>query len=382
MRTWKTWLHSGHCAPMLNEQQILAVRTVLPRWFKANARDLPWRKTYHPYHVWISEIMLQQTQMERGTVYFKRWMDRFPDIRAVALADEQEILSLWEGLGYYSRARNIHKAARIIMEKHAGTFPSGHDDILALPGIGPYTVGAISSIAFEQDVVAVDANVERILARLTDLDAPVTAPGVRGRLKTMAESLLPPGRARIFNQALMEFGALVCTPKNPDCQACVLAEVCLADTNGTVALRPVPSPKKKITPLTMAAVILIRDGKIAVRQRPATGLWPNMWEFPGVPVEAGNTPEQEIIKEIQRQTGAVPALPPELLAVVKHVYTRYRVTLHGYICEVPSSCRSISITGRQWAALPELNNFAFSSGQRKLIDLFRRDLRYRAMFAG
>ena len=367
---------------MLHDQQSRAVRELLPKWFKTNARDLPWRRKYLPYQVWISEIMLQQTQMERGTAYFKRWMERFPDIRDVALAEEQEILSLWEGLGYYSRARNIRKAAGIIMDKHGGIFPPDHDAVLALPGIGPYTAGAICSIAFEQDIVAVDANVERILARLGDLETPLSAPGVRARIRAVAESLLPSGQARIFNQALMEFGALVCRPKNPDCTRCPLATNCLALKNSTVSRRPVPLPKKEITPLTMAAVIVIQDGKIAVRKRSATGLWPNMWEFPSTRVEEGADPERAIGEEIRRGQEPMPKGGLEMLAVVKHVYTRYRVTLHGYACRLPAEAPGLNLSDCRWIAPAELDEYAFSSGQRKLIDRFRRDLRYSTMFSG
>ena len=368
---------------MLHDDQIRAVRDILPGWFKTNARDLPWRREYRPYQVWISEIMLQQTQMERGVAYYRRWMARFPDIRDVARAEEQEILTLWEGLGYYSRARNIRKAAEMIMEKHAGEFPADHEDILALPGIGPYTAGAICSIAFEQDMVAVDANVERILARLGDLDAPLSDSGLRKRLQTAARDLLPSGRARMFNQALMEFGALVCTPKNPACANCPLAEICLARRNGTVSLRPVPTSKKGITPLSMAAAILVREGKIAVRKRPATGLWPNMWEFPCMDIEPGQNPGQEMLKEVRRAVGNIPDLAPELLAVVTHVYTRYRVTLHGYVCPLPAGAHvADDQSACRWIAPPELDDHPFSSGQRKLIDRLRRDLRHAGLFAG
>jgi A/G-specific adenine glycosylase len=368
---------------MLHDDQIRTVREILPKWFGTNARDLPWRREYRPYQVWISEIMLQQTQMERGVAYYRRWMARFPDIRDVARAEEQEILNLWEGLGYYSRARNIRKAAEIIMEKHAGEFPTDHEDILALPGIGPYTAGAICSIAFEQDLVAVDANVERILARLGDLNAPLSASGLRERLRTTARALLPSGQARMFNQALMEFGALVCTPKTPACAGCPLTDVCLARKSGTVSQRPVPAPKKGITPLTMAAAILTRDGKIAVRKRPATGLWPNMWEFPCMNIEPGQDPGREILKEVRRTVGHVPGLTPDLLAVITHVYTRYRVTLHGYVCPLPAEAFFVGDhPDCRWIAPLTLDDHPFSSGHRKLIDRLRRDLRHAGLFAG
>ncbi|MEW6499985.1 MAG: A/G-specific adenine glycosylase, partial [Thermodesulfobacteriota bacterium] len=210
------------------------LQEALLAWFAAHSRDLPWRRTYDPYHVWISEIMLQQTRMERVIGYFRRWLERFPDLPALAAADEEEVLKCWEGLGYYSRARNLHRAAGLVMRDHGGTIPADHAALLTLPGIGRYTAGAIMSLAFNREYPLVDANVERLFARLYDIDSPVREAVNHRFVWQRALELIPPGRARLFNQALMELGALVCTPKNPACSACPLAGHCKALRGNTV----------------------------------------------------------------------------------------------------------------------------------------------------
>ena len=218
----------------------------LLQWFRKTNRDLPWRRTYNPYHVWISEIMLQQTQMDRGVTYFLRWINRFPDIQAVAAAEEQEILKYWEGLGYYARARNLHKAAKIIALDFGGEVPCEYQQLLRLPGVGPYTAAAIASVAGNYDIPVIDANVIRVYARIFNIGEPVKHRQVKVRLAQIAESLLPKGQSRAYNQALMDLGGLVCTPKNPKCSDCPVAAACMALLKGTVQERPVVGPSKKI----------------------------------------------------------------------------------------------------------------------------------------
>ncbi|MBR5734033.1 MAG: A/G-specific adenine glycosylase, partial [Desulfovibrionaceae bacterium] len=209
---------------MDNDSRLPLFQETLLNWFAANRRPLPWRAGYSPYATWIAEMMLQQTQMERGVAYFRRWMETFPDIASVAAAGDDELLMAWEGLGYYRRARYIKAAAKAIMERHKGVFPHEFKDILALPGIGPYTAGAIASTAFNAPVPCVDGNVERVLSRVFDIDIPLRSEPGKTRLRTLARGLIPEGRARDFNQALMELGALACR-KKPLCSACPMAAV-------------------------------------------------------------------------------------------------------------------------------------------------------------
>lgn len=345
----------------------------LLRWFAAHARDLPWRRGYEPYHVWISEVMLQQTRMERVLTYFPRWLKRFPDVAGLARAGEDEILAAWEGLGYYSRARNAQRAARLIMERHHGRVPEDYDALLALPGVGPYTAAAIRAIAYNQPDAAVDANVSRVFARILDLDAPVSEAATSGFIRERVRFLTPRNQARVFSQAMMELGALVCLPRRPRCSACPLHAVCEAKRLDIVLERPVPAKAVAFIPIEVATGVLTARGRIFIQKRPATGVWAGLWEFPGGTVEGAETPEQALVREFREETGFV-VKELQKLAVVRHGYTKYRVALHCFCCALPGD-RPIAppaLTAAQeyrWVRPDELGGFAFPAGHRKLIDM-------------
>lgn len=338
-------------------------------WFARSMRPLPWRGDYEPYRVWISEIMLQQTQMERGVDYFNKWIRLFPDVASVARADEHAVLSAWEGLGYYSRARNLHKAAKTIVEKHGGEFPANFEDIRALPGIGDYTAGAISSIAFGKPYPAVDANVLRIFSRLRDIDAPVASPAVRQEITERVREWTPPKKAREFCQALMEFGALVCA-KNPRCGECPVAAFCLALQRGTTKDRPVKKAATVYKNVETVAAVILRGEEIFLRQRPPAGLWANLWEFPGgeVNASAGETPEAALVRHLH----GVDAGGLERIGTVRHGYTIHRVTLHGYLIRVDDGVAVGLIDAGaegEWVPKDALGKYAFPAGHRKLLEL-------------
>ncbi|MHC1788386.1 A/G-specific adenine glycosylase [Solidesulfovibrio sp.] len=349
--------------------------TLLLDWFAANRRDLPWRRDYDPYAVWVSEIMAQQTQMDRVVPYFQRFMARFPTLAALAGADENDVLKAFEGLGYYSRARNLLAAAKRVAAEHGGKLPADYAAIRALPGIGDYTAGAVASIAFGLDAVAVDANVMRVLARVCDIDIPVKEPAGKARVAALARELLPSGRAREYNQALMEFGAVVCRPKTPDCPGCPAAGVCQARHLGIVADRPVLSKTPDITPLLVATGVLAHAGRVFIQKRLPAGAWANMWEFPGGRIEDGETPEAAIVREFAEET-AFAVEPAAKLAVIRHGYTTYRVTLHCYLLRLtngsdPAVLPAPALTAAQesrWLVPGELARYAFPAGHRKLID--------------
>ncbi len=338
-------------------------------WFRSTARDLPWRSTYDAYHVWISEIMLQQTQMDRGVVYFKRWIERFPSVQAVATADQQEILKYWEGLGYYARARNLRKAAKVIAGEFNGEVPCDYQQLLTLPGIGPYTAAAIASVAGNQDVAVVDANVMRVYARLFDIDLPVKESKTQKRIAAMAQDLLPTGRARLYNQALMDLGGLVCLPKNPRCEVCPVAFLCRARQAGTVAERPVIGQGKKIITVEKVAGVIRHGDRIFIQQRQPEVVWGGLWEFPGGELQGG-VPEMEVVRHILTETGlAVKVVLP--VTVVTHHYTRYKIVLHSFLCElIGQNTQAVlrSAVDCRWIVPVELDRYAFPAGPRKIIE--------------
>jgi len=350
-------------------------RDALLAWFGANRRDLPWRRTYDPYHVWISEIMLQQTQMERGVEYFNRWIALFPDIRALAAADELTVFKAWEGLGYYSRVRNIRKAAGVLVGEHDGRVPDDYDTLLGLPGIGPYTAAAIMSIAFDRAFPLVDANVARVFARLQDIDRPMKERGVQRELHELLKEMLSDVSPRDFNQALMELGALVCTPRNPDCGGCPVRAYCEALQAGTVAERPVNSGRVERIDIVMACAIVEHQGRIFIQQRQEDDIWGGLWEFPGGRLKDGEEPEEAAVRELFEET-ELRAVNLRPFRTVIHHYTRYRVTLHSFCCSLRGKVDPRLHAAQQWSwvAPEELEQYPFPAGHRQLIAALKQDL--------
>ncbi len=273
-------------------------------WYQQNARRLPWRgrpagqpggsngrePPPDAYAVWVSEIMLQQTQVETVIPYYEKWLARFPTLAALAAASEQEVLSVWEGLGYYSRARNLHRAARLLVSEMDGRLPTDRKALERLPGIGRYTAGAIASIAFGRDEPALDGNIRRVMARLFDLRLPARSPQGEKCLWERVEENLPPGRAGDYNQALMDLGATLCTPHAPACLLCPLAGLCQAQALGVQEERPVLQPRPPVPHFTVTAAVLERAGQVLIARRPSSGLLGGLWEFPGGKQKEGEEP--------------------------------------------------------------------------------------------
>ncbi|MFP5213427.1 MAG: A/G-specific adenine glycosylase [Acidobacteriota bacterium] len=348
-----------------------AIRNRLLRWFDVNQRALPWRKSHTPYETWISEIMLQQTQIKTMLPFYHRWMARFPDIRSVAIAQEEEILKYWEGMGYYLRARNIHKTARIVMDEFGGVFPREYGAVRSLPGIGRYTAGAVMSFAYNGDYPVVDGNVERIFARLFNIATPVKEPSTHEFIWKIAGELLPQGKARRFNQALMDLGAIACLPRRPDCPKCPITSLCESHRLGVENERPVPGRKKVLVEIDVAVGVLERNGRLFIQKRPPTGLMAHLWEFPGGKVEEGETPEEALVRELREEL-EIDVRCAEKITVIRHGYTSFKVALHAFRCTLADPSREpvlrTAVEGR-WVSREELSDYAFPAANRKLIGM-------------
>ncbi|MFO1492716.1 MAG: A/G-specific adenine glycosylase [Kiritimatiellia bacterium] len=338
-----------------------AVHTSLPPWFEANRRDLPWRRNRTAYRVWISELMLQQTRVDTVIPYFRRFLKRFPNVKALAAAPLGDVLKAWEGLGYYTRARNLHRAAQSIVRDHGGRFPATHAGLLALPGVGPYSAAAIASLAFGLDHAVLDGNVGRVLARCLASDLPWGSAAARTFFQAAADALLPRGRAGEFNEAMMELGATVCTPRKPACPACPLRKACAAAKAGTPEKWPVRIAKKPVPTVRVAAAATKRsDGRILIARRLEKGLLGGMWEFPGGKIHAGETPRECVVRELREELG-ITVEPGDLLTRVKHTYSHFKLDMDVYWATLKGGRpRAIECSDFAWALPAEMGKYAFS----------------------
>lgn len=296
------------------------------QWYAANKRELPWRKTSDPYLIWVSEIMLQQTRIDQGLGYYRRFTDRFPDLGSLAAADEQEVLSIWKGLGYYSRARNMHQTAQVIAEKHDGIFPGTYGELLKLKGVGRYTAAAIASLCFGEPVPVVDGNVVRVFSRIFGIDAAAGSSQSFNKVWEKSSELISRGEPGTYNQAVMEFGALFCRPRNPDCGNCVFNKECYAFRNGMTEQLPVKAKtNKRRNRWFNYLCITLDDGQIAVKQRSRNDIWKNLWELPLIEADRLLEPDEIIHhKGIRKTLGDA-----EVLAVnpvdYKHILTHQTI---------------------------------------------------------
>ncbi len=364
------------------------VQALLP-WFAGHARDLPWRRTTDPYRVFVSEVMLQQTQVKTVIPYWERWMEHLPDASALAGASEDRVLKLWEGLGYYSRARNLHRAAKVIRNRPGGQFPQTYEDVLALPGVGRYTAGAICSIAYNHPTPVLDGNVIRVLTRIFGLSGDPREKKTNARLWQLAEAavrfaatIAPPrlpfpstGSCSVVNQALMELGAIVCTPKQPRCPACPVRDLCRARATNSVDRLPNLSKRAAITQRQFVAFALEHRGRWLVQQRPANAVNGGLWEFPAFEIDPGRLsfdPSAVLQRELLQKAPPLTPLPS-----IRHSITRYRITVHPFTARLntrhlqprPNSDErppSTERPGPNWKTADELEALALTSAHRKL----------------
>lgn len=347
------------------------LRQSLLDWYRHWGRDLPWRRTTDPYAIWVSEIMLQQTQVKTVIPYYERWLAALPTIADLAAVDEQQVLKLWQGLGYYARGRNLHRAAQVIQTEHGGVFPATLTAVCRLPGVGRTTAGGILSNAFNQAQPILDGNVKRVLARLVALSVPPQR--ALTDLWQVSETLLDPDEPRAYNQGLMDLGATICRPRQPLCSACPWTEFCQAhilNLQQTLPMREVrnPIPHKQIG----VAVIWNQQQQVLIDRRPSQGLLGGLWEFPGGKVEPGESVPECILREIHEELG-ITVLVDKHLVTVTHAYTHFKVTLVVHHCYLvsgdpqPLACEEI-----RWVNLSELDQYPFPVANLQIIEALRQ----------
>lgn len=356
----------AHCSAA--QEQLLA-------WFARHARDLPWRRDRTPYRVWVAEVMLQQTQVEKVRDYYTRFMARFPTVTALAEAPLEDVLKQWEGLGYYSRARALHRAAQVIMAEHDGELPADVEALRSLPGIGAYTAGAIASIAFGIPAPAVDGNVRRVMARVLAWAKPDAA-GLEMAVRAWlpADAPGPPGLPGAFTEALMELGATLCRPKSPQCLLCPWRDFCQARAVGQPEAFPVPRLRKPIPHYDVVAAVTVReDGRVLVARRRQDDMLGGLWEFPGGKCEDGESLPEALRREMQEEMDVEVAVGEELI-VVEHAYTHFRITLHAFACRLaegspPPQC--IDCDDFRWATPEEIAALPMSVADRKIASVLQ-----------
>ncbi|MDP6444288.1 MAG: A/G-specific adenine glycosylase [Pirellulaceae bacterium] len=345
------------------------LRRRLLAWYDKHARDLPWRQTSDPYRIWVSEIMLQQTQVATVIPYYERFLERFSDVGLLAGAAEEDVLRHWEGLGYYRRARQLHRAARMIVDERGGLFPDNFDDLLALPGVGRYTAGAVASFAWDDRQPILEANTTRLFARLLAWEEDVALSASRKRLWEFAAELLPRKNVGRLNQALMELGAEVCTPRDPSCETCPMQPLCPTWSLGWQDRIPAPKKKMKYTDVRHAAVIVWRGPRVLVRRNRPDERWAGLWDFPRFELPSlQSAPKHDIESGVRNRIGATVTVRGKR-ATIRHGVTRFRITLDCYDADCRRFPRATDET--RWVTTAQLNELPLSVTGRKISDLIQ-----------
>jgi A/G-specific adenine glycosylase len=357
----------------MDSRRVTAIRRRLLDWYAVEARDLPWRNTRDPYAILVSEVMLQQTRVETVLGYYEAFLEQFPSFASLASAPMDDVLKAWEGLGYYRRAHNLHRTANVIVREHGGELPSSTEALEGLPGIGPYTAGAVASIAFNLDAPVLDGNVIRVLSRVQAIGGDPDREATRKKLRDLAALLLPRSEASPFNQALMDLGARICRPRTPRCDECPLGALCDAHHTGRETEFPEKRKKRPIPNVTGVAGIIwskapfAEGAKLLIAKRKADDMLGGLWEFPGGRVEEGETHEEALVRELQEELAIeVDVLGP--FTKVEHAYTHFRVTLHFYHCHhTGGSPTAIECDEWTWARVEDLDRYAFPTADRKVL---------------
>ena len=351
------------------QETAASIAKSLLAWYRKHRRNLPWREHPDPYRVWVSEIMLQQTRVDTVIPYYHRFLKRFPTVTALAEASPDEVLKAWENLGYYARARHLHKGAQVIVDRYSGRIPNTPEALTAIPGIGPYAAGAILSIAFKQPVPAVDGNVRRVLSRLFSVREPAGRTEALKIIHSLAVSLIPKKAPGSFNQALMDLGATICTPKSPACSDCPLQRICKARQEGLQEALPQSEKKPAVPHKRMAAAILQdRRGRVLVVRRPPSGLLASLWKFPGGILNSGETLKEGLTRTVYEETGIRIQVGGRITSF-RHAYTHFRITLFAFRCTRKSGGPRVSASREWiWANRDDLKRLAFSRAERAVMD--------------
>lgn len=343
------------------------IRRNLLRWYGRSRRALPWRATRDPYAIWVSEIMLQQTRVETAWPYYERFLSQFPTVGALAAARPDAVLKAWEGLGYYSRARNLHRAAAEVVARWGGAVPKSLEGLRSLPGVGRYTAGAIASIAFGLDAPVVDGNVARVFARLFAMGGAMESAAMKKRLWTLAGELLPAERAGEFNQALMDLGATICLPAGPRCEECPVRGQCRARATDRVAQLPRKARTKAVPHYDVVAAVIVKRGRVLIDQRLPDALLGGLWEFPGGKIRSGEKPHAALAREVREELG-IEIEVGQLLTTVKHAYSHFRITLGAYLCShVSGRARAIECAACKWVSVTQLDQYAFPKANHAIL---------------
>ena len=340
-------------------------------WYARHARPLPWRQTREPYAIWVSEVMAQQTQIKTVIPYYHRFMNRFETVGRLAAADLQQVLKVWEGLGYYGRARNLHGAAQVVVDELNGEIPCDWDGFHRLPGVGDYIASAVLSMAFGRPHAVVDGNVKRVLSRLQKIDTPVNGSGGHREFLAAAQALLLRSEPGTFNQALMELGALVCSPRNPDCKACPFSDVCLARKEGVTDLYPKRKKRRPIPEYRIALGVVRKNGRVLITRRKPEGLLGGLWEFPGGKLLVDEPPELACVRKI-RQAVNLEVEVASKIARIRHAYTHFKIVADVFWCRyVSGRVRRNGPVAHRWIRVGEIDQYPFPGANHKFIPLLK-----------
>ena len=345
------------------------IREALLAWFAEHQRPLPWRRTREPYAIWVSEVMLQQTQVNTVIPYYLKFMRRFPDVHRLAAADLQAVLKVWEGMGYYARARNLHRSANRVVEQFGGKVPGCWKDFRQLPGVGDYIAAAVLSIAFGKPRAVVDGNVKRVLSRLFLVASPVNVSGAATAYKALADALMDPRRPGMYNQALMELGATVCRQQNPACGRCPLAAACGARRSDRVSEFPKRVKAKPVPEYPVAVGVVYRQDRVLIARRRPDGLLGGLWEFPGGKVGPAETAQGACVREIREELNIAVEVVCHL-ARVRHAYTHFKIVMDVFCCRFLDG--TVKLNGpvdHGWVAVDALDRYPFPTANRKFIPL-------------